>query len=253
MNCPSSPKIGYLIPEFPGQTHVWIWREIVHMREWGVNIRIYSTRQPSDRDRARHSFAGSASAETTYLWPSSIFSLFVGVIWAISTRPIRFLRCVWLAFTLPVQDQPGRRRRVLPLIPVATVLALNMKRTHVGHLHCHTCASGAVIAMLAKELTDIPYSMTLNANLEWWGGAMGEKFAHAAFTIAITEWLLAQIRREFPELGSDQMLLGRIGVDTQKWIPAKTKGAAPVFQIATVGRLHESKGHDILFEERLHK
>jgi hypothetical protein len=49
--------LGYIIPEFPGQTHVWMWREIVHMWESGAEITIFSTRRPSKRDRARHAFA----------------------------------------------------------------------------------------------------------------------------------------------------------------------------------------------------
>src|SRR6202035_108956 len=44
-------KIGYVIPEWPGQTHLWIWREICHLREWQVPIRIFSTRRPGERDR----------------------------------------------------------------------------------------------------------------------------------------------------------------------------------------------------------
>ena len=47
-----NPRIGYMTAEFPGQTHVWQWREIVHLREWGSSINIFSTRRPSVRDRA---------------------------------------------------------------------------------------------------------------------------------------------------------------------------------------------------------
>ena len=51
-------EIGYLIPEFPAQTHIWMWREITRMRELGVEITIFSTRPPRERDRARHAFSG---------------------------------------------------------------------------------------------------------------------------------------------------------------------------------------------------
>jgi colanic acid/amylovoran biosynthesis glycosyltransferase len=240
-------RVGYLIPEFPGQTHVWMWREIVHLREWGMNIRLYSTRRPSERDRARHAFAAAASEETVYLWPQPRTSLVTGLIWAIFTRPRRFLQCLKLAFTLPVEHQPGRQRYVLPLVPIACVFSRDVVRTGISHLHCHTCASGAVIAMMVRRLAGIPYSMTLNANLEWWGGAMREKLSEAAFTIAITEWLLAQVRREYPELSPGQSLLGRIGVDTRKWVPRTARIVDDgVFRIVTVGRLHKSKGHDVL-------
>jgi glycosyltransferase involved in cell wall biosynthesis len=101
--------------------------------------------------------------------------------------------------------------------------------------------------MMVKRITGVPFSMTLNANLEWWGGAMAEKLHDADFTVAITQWLLDQIHRQYPDLNSDQAILGRIGVDTRRWTVAPSAGnETNEFRLMTVGRLHASKGHDVL-------
>jgi glycosyltransferase involved in cell wall biosynthesis len=100
--------------------------------------------------------------------------------------------------------------------------------------------------MMVKRITGLPFSMTLNANLEWWGGAMGEKFADADFTDAIAQWLLDQIHREYPSLRPEQTILARIGVDTRRWIPADNHREGATFRLITIGRLHASKGHDVL-------
>jgi colanic acid/amylovoran biosynthesis glycosyltransferase len=240
-------RIAYLIPEFPGQTHVWMWREIVHLREWGMDLRLYSTRRPPERDQARHAFAAGAIQETTYLWPISPLSLAASLLWAMFLHPIGFLRCIGLAFSLPLTRAPGRKQRVLPLVPVACHFARDLRRRRIEHLHCHTCAAGAILAMMARRLAGVPFSMTLNANLEWWGGAMWEKLSDARFTLAITAWLLAQIRHDYPNLPESQALLGRIGVDTRKWTPAAQRNGSPgIFRVASVSRLHASKGHDVL-------
>src|SRR3954469_6435002 len=55
-------RVGYLIPEFPGQTHVFFWREIVALRARGVTVRLLSTRRPAGS--SRHEFAAAAAAET---------------------------------------------------------------------------------------------------------------------------------------------------------------------------------------------
>ena len=68
-------KIGYLAPEFPGQTHIWKWREISHLRECGAKVDIFSTRQPKPDIRAKHAFAEAAVEETCYLWPQSPIKL----------------------------------------------------------------------------------------------------------------------------------------------------------------------------------
>ena len=79
---------------------------------------------------------------------------------------------------------------------------------------------------------------------------MREKFEEATFTIAITQLLLDQIRRDFPMVRPDQVLLGRIGVDTSKWAPCpgRRKRGTGSFRVMTLGRLHRSKGHDVLIQ-----
>src|SRR5688572_2156399 len=101
--------VSYLIPEWPGQTHLWIWREISHLREWGVPVRIFATqRQERDMYRARHAFAGEAEGQTTYLWPMPWWKAVASVVTGFLTSPIGFLRCVGLAMRLP-HDSSVRR------------------------------------------------------------------------------------------------------------------------------------------------
>ena len=239
-------KIGYLIPEFPGQTHIWMWRELSHMREWGVPITIFSTRRPSPEVRARHAFAEAAESETVYLWPTSALRILSSFFWAIFLHPLGTLRAIECGLTLPVDKRPALKT-VLPLVFPACLLAKQCSRIGITHLHSHTCSNSAVLGMMVKRILGIPFSMTLNANIEWWGGAMKEKFSDAEFTVAITQWLLDQMHRDFPMLRSDQSLLGRIGVDTRQWIPSGfSESPDGTIRLITVGRLHPSKGHDIL-------
>ena len=42
-------KIGYLIPEFPGQTHIFFWRELQALPGKGVSPELVSTRPPPAR------------------------------------------------------------------------------------------------------------------------------------------------------------------------------------------------------------
>jgi colanic acid/amylovoran biosynthesis glycosyltransferase len=216
------------------------------MRESGVESAIFSTRRPLERDRARHGFAESAQKETVYLWPRAIRDWFRAVLWAIATRPMGFVRCVGMTMSLPLDKKPTWKA-LLPLLVPACILARELKRRGVEHLHSHSCANSAILAMMVKRLTGVGYSMTLNANINWWGGAMAEKFGEADFTIVITKLMLAQVLRDYANLRPDQILLGRIGVDTRKWVPDRSADDGDgTLRIITVGRLHPSKGHDYL-------
>jgi glycosyltransferase involved in cell wall biosynthesis len=240
--------LGLLIPEFPGQTHIWMWREILQLRRWDVPIRIFSTRRPPNRERARHAFAADAEAETTYLWPLEGRPAAAAVLWASATRPAGLARCVRLALTLPT-NQRHRQLRLLMLIVLACELAHRCHEQGVDHLHSHSCANSAVLCMMVKRLLGIPFSMTLNANIEWWGGAMLEKFSDAEFTNTHTRWLLDQMRRDFPSLAPQQAVLGRIGVDTEVWTPRRRSPPARGWtRIISVARLHHTKAQDVLLD-----
>lgn len=241
-------NIGYIIPEFPGQTHIWMWREIVQLRRWGVPIKLFSTRRPPDRDRARHAFAEGAAAETAYLWPMSAGRAASTLAWALARHPVGFLRCLALALTLPTTTR-FRQLGVLPLLLPAAELARRCEASGIDRLHSHTCSNSAILCMMVKRLSGLPWSMTLNNRIELWGGAMKEKFEDATFTVAITRQLLEQMRRDYPSLAPGQALLGRIGVDTDLWTPGpRAPSPDGALRLAIVARLHLSKGHMELFE-----
>ena len=246
----ASPDVGagpiaYLVPEFPGQTHVWIWREISHLREWGADLHLFSTRPPDPESSARHGFAGPARAETSYLWPRAMRSALASVAWAAVTRPRRLLHAAASALTLDDVTWRDRAAALLLVVP-ACVLAREAVAQGIKHLHLHSAARSAVIGMMTRRLAGIPYSLTLNANLEWWGGGMGAKLREAEFTIVIAEWLRDQVLRDYPSLDPACVRLGRIGVDTRKWTPDERPSRDATFRLISVARLHHAKGHDVL-------
>ncbi len=247
--------IGYLVPEFPGQTHVWIWRELDHLRSQGWTLRLFSTRTPPARDRARHAFADAAVRETTFLIAPGLLTrsaqLSFALAWAAVTRPLALLSSLRLALSLPLDDG---RRAALPLLAPAARLARQARRARLEHLHVHSCANAAVVAMLTERLVGLPYSLTLNADIGWWGGAMAEKFAGARFVVATSRWLLEQVQRDHPGLPAGKASLCHVGVDTERWQPAASAasaaddGSARVLRVVSVGRLHVGKGHDVLLQ-----
>ena len=249
-------RIGYVIPEFPSQTHVWIWREILHTREWGMDLRIFSTSKPGEKDRARHSFAGEAERETTYLWPNPKLQTIGSVAAQALRNPIGFFSCVKLALTMEKTKNRGKVRPLLPLIVPACILASEVRKAGIDRIHSHSVARSAVICMMVKRLTGVPYSLTLNADLSWWGGAVERKIAESDFTIAITQALLDEVREKFRAIPESRTLLGRIGVDTKRWArpidrPLPADGARRM-RIVSVGRMHHNKAFDVLMEASKH-
>ena len=237
--------IAYLMPEFPGQTHTWFDREVSHMREFGLDVRLFSTRPPPHESSARHAFAKRAREETTYLWPRSVSSILGAIGWALLTRPHRLVRAAACGLTLD-EMSPRERIRTLPLVGAACVLARDARSADVQHLHVHSAARSTMIAMMTRRLTGLSFSLTLHGDLGWWGGGMGSKLRDAEFTVVVAEWLRDDILASYPDLRPNQILVGSMGVDTRKWVPEERLRENSSFQVATVARLHHAKGYDVL-------
>jgi colanic acid/amylovoran biosynthesis glycosyltransferase len=165
--------------------------------------------------------------------------------WAAITRPLGLARAAKLVLTF---DGMSRRQRAatVPLIVAACVFAREAAAQGIQHVHLHSAARSAVIAMMARRLIGLRYSLTLHGDLSWWGGGMGLKLRDAEFTIVVAEWLRKQVLDSHPSLRSSQVLPGHMGVDTRKWVPERRRSDDFPFRLVTVARLHQGKGQDIL-------
>ncbi len=244
-----SLRIAYLIPEWPGQTHIWMWREICALRGLGATVIVYSTRPPQERDRARHAFAEQASKETRYLWPRSKWCFAADVASTCISHPLATGHAITELFKLPVEKKRGFRTAV-PVGLLAAEMAAMMKRDKIDHVHVASVANCALIAMASKIIAGFPFSLTVNANVEWWGGAMKQKFASANIVVSIADWLCGAIIRVAPELSKGKILYAPVGVDTSVWKPVSRNWPSKdePLKIVSVGRLVLSKGHDTLIE-----
>lgn len=231
-------SLGYLVPEFPSQTHAFFWREIGAIEEAGMPVRIYSTRRPA-RGSCPHVFASEAVARTTYLFPAQlgpVASRLLG-------HPLRMAQAVAYVMGLTETTRKGKLR-LLALLPSAAMLAADARRQGVTHLHIHSCANAAHLGALAHILGDLPYSLTLHGDLPVYGTDHAAKFKRACFATAVTRPLAQQIHDVSPKTDVSVIWMG---VDCGHFSP-QPRPANPVFTVATVARLNYAKGHHFFLQ-----
>ena len=222
-------KVAHFIPEWPQHSQLWFWREVNCLRQMGLEVTIFSTRRPNPQDRARHAFAEQGQREAVYLWPLGWWMLTWVTLWEFLRRPVGFAGCVRLAFTLKLERQPRWRRvlGVLALLGPACYFAREIRRRGIEHIHCHSAANSAILCMMARRLSGVGFSLIVNANLEWWGGAMAQKFADADFTLLITRWMVGQMERDYPQIPAPALRPGAAGRGCGKMVcPAGRPGPA---------------------------
>lgn len=237
------PRIGYLIPEFPGQTHIFFWREILAMEAMGAEISLISTRLPN-RGIISHSWSEAAMARTEYLLPVSPMRL-AG---AIPALPMKLLGEAALG-----TNTAGERGAVLKELVMCTPLAVRLHRIarerQLDHIHVHSCGRSALIAMLAYRLGGPPYSITLHGPLLDYGPGQNFKWRDAAFATIITRKLRREVETVLAGSLPPRIEIQAMGVDTDRFCrPTPYQPAIPgePIRIFCCGRLHVVKGHQFL-------
>ena len=178
--------IGYLISEFPAQTHNFFWNERVALQGIGVDTLLISTRRPN-KALISHAWAPIAEADTVYLAEPSAPETLVTIVEFVRFGPRAWSRALRAAIE---GCPPNLLLYNLALLFFATRLVLLMRRSGLSHVHSHSCGSAGLIAMLANRLAGISYSLTLHGDLKDYGPQQPVKFRYAAFAIAITQRLI---------------------------------------------------------------
>ena len=232
-----SLRLGYLVPEFPGQTHAFFWREICALRGMGQSVFLLSTRRPSLT--CRHEFATAAISETHYLFPPSIADLLA---WMMSGA-----RGLGRARTYFNKLKPTALRDHLHypvLFGCAVDLVRWARRNQIDHVHVQSCADAAHVVALARRMGGPPYSLTLHGDLSVYGSDHRSKMAEASFVRIVGTHLRSQVLDQ-AGVTSDRIFVSCMGIINEQ---LKTLGQhrtyrPGVLHLVTVARLHPAKGH----------
>ena len=243
---PNEPTaIGYFIPEFPGQTHIFFWRERKQLQAMGLRPDLVSTHRPPSR-LVSHTWSEVAARETAYLFPPSAGQVAGAVLELLRAGPAGWIRCLRAIATA---DEPGlaARLRRLGLVFVGAELASCARAKGWRHVHVHSCANAANVGMFARLLSGLTYSLTLHGGLHDYGPNQKNKWRHSAFGIVITRRLKADLEENLKGFLPPVIELAPMGVDLEVLTRGKPyepwSGSGP-FRLFSCGRLNPCKGHD---------
>ena len=223
------PRIGYLVPCFPGPTHPAFWREIRALEAQGVEVVIYSVRPPPPGHLV-HPWSAEAADRTEYL----------------ARGPVAGLRALP---ALPWGELKGAERgfggELAHSLGPACALAESAARHSLRHVHVHSTGRVAMIAALSERLGGPSYSLTLHGPLSEDGPGQNFKWRGARFATVVTRRLLAEVKTVLREDRPARVVVQPMGVDTAvfrregAYLPAGPGGS---FRIFACGRLEEARG-----------
>nr|WP_094019463.1 exopolysaccharide biosynthesis GT4 family glycosyltransferase EpsE [Maliponia aquimaris] len=231
-------RIGYIVPQFPGQTHIFFWRELQALEAMGHEVHVFSTRKPPKR-LISHDWSDEAIARTTYL--GHVDPLPAAMAWArLTAQGLPW----WM-----LREGPGFTRDALLTLAAAERLRREAAERGLDHVHAHSCGRAALIACFAHLMGGPTYSLTLHGPLSDYGPGQRIKWRNASFATVITRKILAEIEETLAGSLPDRVLVRPMGVDTEalkRAAPYKPPEHGRPIRLFSCGRLNIVKGHQDL-------
>jgi glycosyltransferase involved in cell wall biosynthesis len=242
-------RIAYLTSAYARPGDTFIRNEVNELRRLGATVDTYSIRRTElDADADADVIAHQKS--TDFILEGGAAKLLLGAIRMLATHPVRFAKALGLAWRTAA---PGCRGMFLQTAYVmeAAYLASRLLARRSQIVHNHIGENSATVAMLASELSGVPFSLTIHgpyiffAPQKW---ALGEKLSRAAFTACISHFCRGQCQMFAPESAWPRLHVVRCSV--QPMFIEEPPPRAPRKQVhfVCVGRMCMEKGQRLLIE-----
>lgn len=245
-----SGRLAYLTGEYPRATDTFIQREVAALRMLGRDVVTCSIRRTGPEHHVGPE-QKSEAAKTFNVLPAAKNPLALGAahLGACLRAPRRYLRTIVLAAT---SAPPGLRGALFQLFYFleAGVLARHLRRNGVTHLHNHIAKSSCTVAMLASEMSGVPFSFSLHgpdiffAPDHW---RLDKKIEKARFVACISHFCRAQAMAFCAPEHWNKLHIVHCGVDPERYV-ATPPTNVPTAKLLFVGRLAAVKGLPVLFD-----
>lgn len=240
-------RLGYMTGEYPRAADTFIQREVATLRSLGYHIQTFSVRRPAVRERGGAEL-NEERRQTIYLVPCSPIALLGAHLRLLLGAPLRYLRGIGLAWKI---RPPGHRAllRQLAYFAEAGLVAAQMRRQRLVHLHNHFSNSSGSVAAIAAELGGLGFSLTIHGPAEFFEPGywhMGEKVRRALFVNCISHFCRSQVMVFAPLSAWPKLHIIHCGVDPALYGPVEHQGNGR--RLLFVGRLAAVKGLPVLLE-----
>jgi len=237
-------QIAYLASRYPHVSHTFIRREVAALRRRGVRIDTFSLRASdelmSELDRQEH-------ATTTAIVPARPLRFVLDHLSAAALAPARYFATLQLALR---HRATGLREALWSLFHFGEgiLLARELQRRNIDHLHSHFSNAGGTVGMLAAHYAEIGWSLTLHGSADFdtaGRNLLGDKIARARFVACVSYYGrgLAMLLSD-PRFWSRIMIV-RCGIELHA--AGAQRAQAPELgrrlRVLSVGRLSPEKGH----------
>lgn len=246
---PKNTRLAYLCSCYPAVSHTFILREIEGLQKQGVEVHPFSMR-PGHILEGASDFEKQQLAETWCILGQGLVAVLVSQFSQLIRSPFGYLGGIFFALTLH-RGCPRETLWALFHFAEAAMLARQMRKRHLKHVHVHFAGPETHVALYASRAFGITYSFTLHGPDHLYNVALGNleaKIEHAAFVICISHYATSQVLRLAGPDALSRTHIVHCGVDPAQFSPVHRQDSFQErpFTIVCTGRLTPTKGQALL-------
>ena len=235
-------RLAYLTSQYPAASHTFIRREVEALRALDLQIDTFSVRAPG-ADETKSEADQNEAGRTFYILKQPALAFVGAHLSALLTGPASYLRTFGLALS---HRAPGGKGLLLAMAHFAesVLLARELERGQIQHLHNHFANSAATVGLLATRMLGIGWSFTMHgiSETDYPAGLMLGRKIEAADLVACVSWFgRAQGMRLVPPEHWAKMHVVRCGLPFDR-LPTRVARSSKAKSLICVGRLSPEKG-----------
>lgn len=235
-------RVGVVVSTFPRPVDAYLLRELLGLREHGIDVCIYSLRRPAGTVAPRG--AADLRAATSYAPAPHAAVVRAAHRSFLGATPARY----WSTLASLVRTHarsPRLLAKVLAVWPQTVYFAARARADRIDHLHANWATYPAAAAFAIGRLCGLPWSFAGHASdiyLEPAG--LGEKVRQAAFVVTCTEESRRYLTRVAGHLEPSRVHTVYHGTDLTAF---RRQRSEPVdLHVLAIGTLRRCKGFDTL-------
>jgi colanic acid/amylovoran biosynthesis glycosyltransferase len=249
------PPIAYLTDHYPATSHTFVQREVIALRERGVDVRTFSIHAVG----AEHVLSRRDAEEfrtTDALLPATPLQVLGAHAAALLRHPRAYLATVADAARMPASTPRARIWQAFYLAE-AILLWRRCRRDGIRHVHAHFASPGADVAHLfgrfARRAGRRGGGWSFSAHgtdiTDADPGVLAAKIRDADLVVCVSDHGRAQLMVLVGEEHWPKLHVVHCGIDLADFASAAPERAADgQVRLLAVGRLVAVKGHGVLIE-----
>lgn len=242
----TAKKIVYIIGRYPLLTTTFIDREIMKLKQWGVDLTIFSIRQPPE-DTPLSSFQIELKQQVKYLLPVNVWQLIFSQIFFSVLHPRRFFGTLVYLLT---REHPNFNAMLKTILHFGegVYFAYLLRDQEIDEVHAHFLDRAALLALVAKRLLEIPYSLSIHAGADIYVNPtlIFEKLQEARQAVTCTHFNKTHLKSLIGSSLAEKIIVVPHGLNPQQFAPDQNLRDENL--LLAVGQLKMRKGFFELIE-----